>query len=91
MSDDSYSPRKKAAALGYTPGKDKAPKLLAKGSGIIAEKIIERAKAHDIEIKEDKDLVEVLATLELHEEIPETMYKAVAQLLAEIYKINSKL
>ncbi|QAR31874.1 flagellar biosynthesis protein FlhB [Geovibrio thiophilus] len=83
--------RKKAAAIGYDLSKDKAPRLLAKGSGIIAEKIIEKAREHDIQIKEDKDLVEVLATLDLHEEIPESMYKAVAQLLAEIYRINARL
>jgi flagellar biosynthesis protein len=83
--------RKKAAAIGYDPSKDKAPRLLAKGAGIVAEKIIEKAKEHDIQIKEDKDLVEVLATLDIHEEIPENMYKTVAQLLAEIYRINSRL
>lgn len=83
--------RKKAAAIGYDSKKDKAPKLLAKGSGAIAEKIIEKAKEHNIHIKEDKDLVEVLGTLELHEEIPENMYKVVAELLAEIYRINAKL
>jgi flagellar biosynthesis protein len=82
--------RKKAAALGYDSTKDKAPRLLAKGAGFIADKIIETAKSHDIHIKEDSDLVEVLATLDLHEEIPAEMYKVVAHLLAEIYKINAK-
>ncbi|MGE4497928.1 MAG: EscU/YscU/HrcU family type III secretion system export apparatus switch protein [Deferribacterales bacterium] len=90
MKEDRFF-RKKAAAIGYDPSKDNAPRLLAKGTGTIAEKIIEKAREHDIQIKEDKDLVEVLATLDLHEEIPENMYKAVAQLLAEIYRINSKL
>lgn len=80
--------RKKATALKYNKGKSKAPKLVAKGSGFVADKIIEKAKEHGVYIKEDKDLVEVLATLDLYQEIPESLYKAVATILAELYKIN---
>ncbi|WP_022851489.1 EscU/YscU/HrcU family type III secretion system export apparatus switch protein [Limisalsivibrio acetivorans] len=83
--------RKKAAALGYDQDSDRAPRLLAKGSGIIADKIIERAKEHNIDIKEDRDLVEVLSTLDIYEEIPENLYRVVAELLAEIYRINNKV
>ena len=83
--------RKKATALKYSKGKSKAPQLVAKGSGLVADKIIEKATEHGIHIKEDKDLVEVLATLDLYQEIPESLYQAVATILAELYKINDKM
>jgi flagellar biosynthesis protein len=82
---------KKASALKYDPKKNKAPVVVAKGKGYIAEEIIKRAKEHNIEIKEDKDLVEVLSKLELYAEIPEELYKAVAIILSEVYKINNKI
>lgn len=84
--------RKKAAAIKYDPDSgDRAPKLVAKGTGTIAEKIIARAEEHGVTIKEDEDLVEALSTLDLLDEIPEDLYKVVALLLAELYSINSKL
>lgn len=82
---------KKASALKYDPEKNKAPVVVAKGKGYIAEEIIKRAKEHNIEIKEDKDLVEVLSKLDLYAEIPEELYKAVAIILSEVYKINNKI
>jgi len=83
--------RKKAAAIRYDKDIDKVPKLVAKGQGLIADKIIAKAKEHDVHITEDKNLVEALSTLDLYEEIPEELYKVVAYLLAELYKINGKL
>lgn len=84
--------KKKAAAIKYDPESgDRAPKLVAKGSGSIAEKIIAKAEEHGVHIHEDKDLVEALSTLDLLEEIPEDLYKVIAALLAELYSINSKL
>jgi len=82
--------RKKAAALKYDVKEDNAPHLTAKGQGIIADKIIKKAEEHGISIKEDRDLVEVLCTLDLYEEIPENLYKVVAQLLSDLYRINSR-
>lgn len=83
--------KRKAAALKYERGKDRAPKLVAKGSGLVADKIIEKAEEYGIFIKEDKDMVEVLATLDLYQEIPESLYQAVALILAELYKINEDM
>lgn len=82
---------KKASALRYDPEKNKAPVVVAKGKGYIAEEIIKRAQEHNIEIKEDKDLVEVLSKLDLYAEIPEELYQAVAIILSEVYKINNKI
>lgn len=81
---------KKAAALKYDPGTDKAPVVSAKGQGFVAEEIIRRAKEYGVEIKEDPNLVEALSKLDLYSEIPEELYRAVAVILAELYKINEK-
>jgi flagellar biosynthesis protein len=82
---------KKAAALKYTAGVDRAPRLIARGSGWLAEKIIETAREHNIPLKEDPPLVEILSTLDLYQEIPPDLYKAVAEILVFIYKMNNTL
>ncbi len=80
----------KAAALKYDHGIDKAPKLVAKGSGKLAEKIIELARAHGIAVKEDPDLVEFLSVIDLYQEIPPELYKAVAEILVFVYALNTR-
>ncbi len=81
---------KKAVAIEYDRSKDSAPKITAKGKGKVAHKIIELAKKHNIPIKDDPDLIEVLSSLEINEEIPSEIYVAVAELLAFVYSMNSK-
>ena len=81
---------KKAVALRYERRKDSAPKVLAKGKGIIAEKIVELAKKHGIPVIEDEELVSFLVLLDLGEEIPPSLYKAVAKILALVYKKVAK-
>jgi len=83
--------RKKAAALKYTSGVDSTPRLVARGSGWLAEKIIQTAREHNIPLKEDPPLVEILSTLDLYQEIPPVLYKAVAEVLVFIYKMNNKV
>jgi len=82
--------QKKAVALKYDRKTDSAPKVIAKGKGKVAQKIIELAKKHDIPIKDDPDLIEVLSSLEIDKEIPSEIYVAVAELLAFVYSVNSK-
>lgn len=82
--------RKKAAALRYKPEKDAAPKVVAKGSGKIAERILQVAKEHNVPIKDDPQLVEVLSTLDLYQEIPAELYRAVAEILAFVYRMTKK-
>lgn len=82
---------KKATALRYNQEKDSAPKVVAKGRGLIAEKILERAKQHNVFIKEDPDLLEALYKLDIYQEIPENLYRVVAEILSEVYKINKRL
>lgn len=79
-----------AIALEYDPKVSGAPKVSAKGSGLLAGKIIELARKHNIPIKEDPDLVQVLSRLELNQEIPSSVYKIVAEILAFVYSLNQK-
>ena len=81
---------KKAAALKYRHGEDSAPVLTAKGKGKTAETIIRLAKEHDIPLKEDPGIIDMLCTLELDQKIPPELYKAVAEILAFIYKMGGK-
>lgn len=80
----------KAVALKYDRSKDSAPKVTAKGQGRIARKIIEIAREHNIPVKDDPDLLEVLSNLDIDQEIPAEIYVAVAELLAFVYSINSR-
>ncbi len=80
-----------AAALKYQRGKDSAPRLVAKGRGEVARKIIELAMKNGVPVHEDRNLVEVLSTIDLYEEIPSELYKAVAEILAYIYSMSRTL
>ncbi len=83
--------KKKAVALRYDATQGPAPKIVAKGTGEIAEKIIALAKEHGIPIQEDADLVEILAKLNLNADIPPDTYLVVAEILAFIYRANTKM
>lgn len=82
--------RKKAVALKYDPIADRAPKVSAKGAGAVADNIISLAREHGIPVKDDPDLVEILARLDIEEEIPAEVYVVVAELLAFVYSVNKK-
>lgn len=79
---------KKAAALEYNPQEDSAPRLIASGRGEIARKIIEIARENDIHIEKDQDLIEVLIRLNIGEEIPPELYRAIAEILSFIYRLE---
>lgn len=86
---DKHKP-KTAAAIQYDPKKHAAPVLTAKGAGVVAEKIIALAKKHNIPIREDAALVQVLARLDLDTQIPAELYRAVAEVLAFVYSLNER-
>ncbi|MCC2686442.1 MAG: flagellar biosynthesis-like protein [Paenibacillaceae bacterium] len=79
---------KKAVALRYSPEKDQAPVLTAKGKGRVAEEILRRAREHGVPIQEDASLVEVLSKLDLDQEIPPELYQLVAEVLSFIYRTD---
>ncbi|MBT3388471.1 MAG: flagellar biosynthesis protein FlhB [Desulfobacula sp.] len=79
-----------AAVLEYDNKKNPAPRVTARGQGFMAEKIIELAKKHGVPIKEDPALAQILARLEIDEEIPPELYKVVAEILAFVYSVNEQ-
>ncbi len=79
--------RKQAVALSYEAGDD-APKILASGTGIIAEKIIEKAKESDVEIYEDSKLADTLSRLDIGEYIPPELYGIVAEILVFVDRLD---
>lgn len=82
--------KQKAVALRYNTEKENAPKVIAKGEGVSAQNIIKIAKENDVPIKEDKDLIELLSNVEIDKEVPEALYKAVAEVFSFIYKTTKK-
>ena len=78
----------KAVSLQYKKGKNAAPKVTAKGQGWMADRIIKMAQENNIPIREDKDLLHLLSEIDVGQEVPESLYKIVAELLAWVYQIN---
>ena len=81
---------KKAVALRYKMDRDKSPLLVAKGQGQVAERIIEIAAKHNIPIHIDPDLAQILFKLNLDEEIPPSLYNAVASVIAFVWALEKK-
>ncbi len=82
-------PRQEAIALAYLDGYA-APKVVAKGKGIIAEQIIQRAKDAGVFVHESKELVSLLTQVDLDQHIPPTLYQVIAELLSWIYRIENR-
>lgn len=82
--------RAKAVALRYLRQKDAAPRVVAKGQGWLAERILQLARDSNVPIHRDSDLVEVLIKLDVGETIPAELYKVVAEVLAYIYLVNKR-
>lgn len=78
-----------AVALHYD--KKGAPRVIAKGKGTIGAKIIELAKAHDIPIEENEVLAGALSHVEIGDEIPEELYKAVAEVLIFVLRLTGRI
>jgi len=79
--------RQKAIAIKYNPD-EVAPKILAKGSGVIAEKILENAQNSDVVIHKDAALAEDLTRLDIGDHIPPELYEVVAQILVFINDLD---
>ena len=78
-------------ALRYEAGKDMAPRVVAKGEGHLAERIIELARQHGVHVREDRELVAVLAKLYLDTTIPPELYRVVAAILVFVYRMSGKV
>ncbi|HFE36788.1 MAG TPA: hypothetical protein ENK06_00030 [Gammaproteobacteria bacterium] len=77
-----------AVALKYES--DKVPKVIAKGDGHLADKIVEIAEEHGVTLYQDSELVKLLSRIEIDEEIPANLYQAVAVVLAFVFQLNGK-
>ena len=90
MSGRTPSPKRPAAiALRYRRDDDPAPRITAAGTGPVAERILELAREHGLPLREDPDLVEALAVLDLNTMIPPELYAVIAEVLAWAYRANS--
>ena len=93
MEDKNNKKIKQAIALEYDP-LDTAPKVVASGKGIIAERIIEKAKESNVPLHQDSKLANTLSKLEIGDYIPPELYEVVAEILVfvdEMEKIKSKV
>lgn len=82
--------RRQAVGLGYDPERDDAPRVIAKGQGPLAEKIIQLAKANGIPIREDPLLTAALASIELDTAIPPELYVVIAEVFLYIYRLREQ-
>ena len=91
MPDTERDKLPKAVALKYNEHDGTAPKVVAKGAGVVAGKIIYSAKEHGVPIYQNKTLTGMLMAVELDREIPPELYQAVAEVLAYIYRLDQRL
>ncbi len=89
MTGQQSGPSKTAVALFYD--QVTAPKVTAKGEANLAQQIIALALEHDVPIREEPELVQLLAKVELGEEIPEALYIVVAEIIAFVYMLKGKV
>ena len=78
---------KTAVAIAYEPGEE-APKILATGKGLIAERIIEKAKENDVPFYQDGKLADTLSKFDIGEAIPPELYEVVAEILVFVDKMD---
>ena len=80
-----------AVALHYDKSSGEAPRVVAKGKGAIGEKIVETARAHGVPIEENAGLAGALAEVEIGDEIPVELYRAVGEVLVFILRLSGKI
>lgn len=80
--------QRKAVALKYDMQQDMAPRVIAKGRGHVAEHILATAQKNSIPVYQNKTLVNMLMALEIDREIPPELYKAIAEVMAYVYKMD---
>jgi flagellar biosynthesis protein len=80
-----------AIALRYAPKEgEAAPSIVAKGDGFLAQEILRVARDHDVPLRQDPALAGALATLDVGRQVPAELFRAVAEVLAFVYKMNGK-
>jgi len=82
---------RRAIALRYERTREEAPRVVAQGQGLLAQTILEFARAHGVPVHKDADMLELLSACELGAQISPELYEVVAQLLAFLYRTNERL
>lgn len=90
MNEDAKSRRNEAVALAYSAG-EAAPRVVAKGKGVVAREILARAREAGVYVHESPELVSLLMQVDLDARIPPQLYVAVAELLAWLYRLEHGL
>ncbi len=80
----------KAVALKYKAYEEMAPKVVAKGKGELAKKIIQKAKEFDVPLFQNEELADMLLNVEVGEEVPPKLYDAVVEVFIWLYKLEEK-
>ncbi|MFN4330278.1 MAG: EscU/YscU/HrcU family type III secretion system export apparatus switch protein [Limnobacter sp.] len=88
MAEQKMSPQQ-AVALAYLENSG-APKVVAKGKGLIADQIIKKARDSGVFVHESRELVSLLMNVDLDQQIPPGLYQAIAELLAWVYQVEQK-
>jgi flagellar biosynthesis protein len=89
-SPEAFAP-KRAVALEYARQSDPAPRVTAKGEGLLALRMVEVARAYGVEVREDRDLMQLLETVDVDSPIPIEAFQAVAEILTYIYRKQGAL
>lgn len=91
MSEVPVDPQKLAVALEYEKGSREAPRVIAKGRGLIAERIIALAEENDIVIEANPALAKALSGVDLDDEIPVELFEAIAEIIGFVLRARSRL
>jgi flagellar biosynthesis protein len=87
---DEKTEKKRAVALSYDPDNDNAPRVVASGRGLVAERILELARQNKLPIRDDPILAEALCQVDLNKAIPPELYALVAEVFAFVYRLKVK-
>lgn len=80
----------KAVALRYDPSVDSAPKVIARGKGDIARRIINIARENQVPLYKDPELIDALLQIDLNDEVPEKLYRVIAEILTFVYNLDKE-
>lgn len=88
---ENMSEEQRAVAIKYDVKKDRAPRVTAKGRSLVADRILAEARKNGIPVYQNKSLVNMLMALEIDREIPPELYRAIAEVLAHVYRIDRRM
>ena len=90
MDEDKRNPVPEAVAIRYDRDRENAPRVVAKGRGVIAQQLMAIAKKHAVPVYQNQTVTQLLMAVELDREIPPELYQAVANVLAYVYRLDGR-